>query len=62
MLPIDHKLEHLVIETAPFSVPESTPVAKLHFLFTMLGLTQAYVTRKGKLEGVINRDSFLLPK
>jgi hypothetical protein len=46
-------------DNAPLSVPEGTILAKVHFLFIMLGLMQIYVTNKGQLSGVITRDSFI---
>jgi chloride channel 2 len=51
--------EHISIDTAPLSIPDDTPLAKVHFLFIMLGLMQVYVTNKGELMGVITRDSFI---
>lgn len=50
------------IDDAPLSIPETTPLAKVHFLFIMLGLTQIYVTKRGVLIGVISRDNFIMHK
>lgn len=57
--PIDLKSPALVVDHAPLSVPEHTPLAKVHYLFLMLGLSQLYITHKGALKGVITRDSFI---
>lgn len=56
---IDFKSPALVIDHAPLSVIKHTPLAKVHYLFLMLGLSQLYITNKGAIEGVITRDSFI---
>ncbi len=55
---------HNVIETdkAPFCVFEQTPMAKIHFLFTMLNLTQLIVLSKGLAMGIITKSEFLKNK
>lgn len=57
--PIDLKSPALIIDHAPLSVPEHTPLAKVHYLFLMLGLSQLYITHKGAIKGLITRDSFI---
>lgn len=56
---IDINYRMLGTDDSPFSITESTPLAKIHFLFIMLGLTQVYVTRKGELTGIITREIFV---
>ena len=46
------------IDTAPLSVSESLSLIKVQFMFIMMGLVQIYVVTKGKLVGVVSRDSF----
>jgi signal-transduction protein with cAMP-binding, CBS, and nucleotidyltransferase domain len=48
----------LEFDSAPLSVQESTYLSKVHFLFLMLGLSQLFVTLRGRLSGVITRESF----
>lgn len=55
---VDLKSEILNLDDSPFAINESTPLAKVHFLFIMLGLNQAYIIRKGALVGMISRESF----
>ena len=57
--PIDINYKMLGTDDSPFSISESTPLAKIHFLFIMLGLTQVYVTKRGELVGIITRDIFV---
>ncbi|OMJ88754.1 hypothetical protein SteCoe_9216 [Stentor coeruleus] len=57
--PINISQRSLAVDDSPFSITESTPLAKIHFLFIMLGLTQVYVTKKGELVGIITRDIFV---
>lgn len=56
---IDYRDKNIEIDYAPLAISENTPLAKVHFLFIMLGLRQIYVTRKGKFVGVIIRECFL---
>ena len=51
-------LENEIIDNAPLSISENLPLIKLQFMFIMMGLIQIYVVNKGKLAGVITRDSF----
>jgi chloride channel 2 len=55
---VDIHYKMLGADDSPFSITESTPLAKIHFLFIMLGLTQVYVTKRGELVGIITRDAF----
>ena len=55
---VDFSSELLNADDSPFSINESTPLSKIHFLFIMLGLNQVYVIKKGILVGMINRESF----
>lgn len=55
---IDFKSDILSIDDSPFAINETTPLAKLHFLFIMLGLNQVYVINKAVLIGMISRESF----
>ena len=55
---VDFSSELLNADDSPFSINESTPLSKIHFLFIMLGLNQVYVIKKGILVGMISRESF----
>lgn len=50
--PVDFDSCH--IDPAPFQLVENTSLHKVHSLFSMLGLSQAYVTSIGKLVGVVS--------
>ncbi|CAD5221547.1 unnamed protein product [Bursaphelenchus okinawaensis] len=41
------------IDPAPFQLVDDTSLIKVHFLFSLLGLTRSYVTHEGKLVGII---------
>lgn len=55
---VDFRSPVLHISKSPTFVPLNTSLAKVHFLFLLLGLSQIYITDQGKLEGIINRDTF----
>ena len=57
-IPVNFSDNLLAADDSPFTITETTPLAKVHFLFIMLGLHQVYVIRKGLLVGMITRDSF----
>lgn len=50
------------IDPAPFQLVERTTLLKVHSLFSMLGLSHAYVTSIGRLVGVVAlKDVSYLP-
>lgn len=55
---VDFRSPVLHISKSPTFVPINTSLAKVHFLFLLLGLSQIYITNHGKLEGIMNRDTF----
>jgi len=55
---VDFRSPVLHISKSPTFVPLNISLAKVHFLFLLLGLSQIYITDQGKLEGIINRDTF----
>ena len=56
----DHS--YLEVDRAPFTVMEDAYLSRVHFLFTMLNLTQVLVIRKGVLVGIITKNDFLKKK
>ena len=59
---INYYDEMIEVDKAPFCVFEQTPMAKIHFLFTMLNLTQLIVLSKGLAMGIITKSEFLKNK
>uniref|UniRef100_A0A8B9JI35 Chloride voltage-gated channel 1 n=1 Tax=Astyanax mexicanus TaxID=7994 RepID=A0A8B9JI35_ASTMX len=47
------ELDQIRIDPSPFQLVERTSLHKTHTLFSLLGLSQAYVTSIGKLVGVV---------
>ena len=47
----------LVVDPAPFQIVETTPSAKVHFIISMLGSSVTYVTSRGRLVGVITKET-----
>jgi CBS domain-containing protein len=50
----------LYVDPAPIAVTQETPLQKLFFIFSMLGLSHCYVTNRGRLVGVVTKDELLL--
>lgn len=59
---INYDHPFLEVDKAPFTVMEDTSLSKIHFLFTMLNLSQLFVIRKGVLVGIITKNDFLKKK
>mmetsp|Transcript_12492 Transcript_12492/g.12564 ORF Transcript_12492/g.12564 Transcript_12492/m.12564 type:complete len:615 (+) Transcript_12492:232-2076(+) len=55
---VDFRSPLLRLNSAPLSVSESTSLAKVHYLFLMLGVMQIYVTSSGRLLGVVSYEFF----
>lgn len=51
--PIDLKAASVNIDPAPFQLVEKTSILKVHSLFSMVGINHAYVTKIGRLVGVV---------
>jgi chloride channel 2 len=47
------------IDPAPFQIHVMTPLTKAHFLFSMLGLSHAWVMSEGKLLGVLTKKDLI---
>lgn len=51
--PIDLEASNTNIDPSPFQLVELTSLLKVHSLFSMVGINNAYVTRMGRLVGVV---------
>lgn len=51
--PIDLEASHIHIDPSPFQLVERTSLLKVHSLFSMVGINHAYVTKIGRLVGVV---------
>lgn len=51
--PIDLEAANVGIDPAPFQLVEKTSILKVHSLFSMVGINHAYVTKIGRLVGVV---------
>jgi len=47
------------IDLSPLVVYESTPLAKVHFIFSMMSPYQVYVVDKGLVTGIITVHDFM---
>ncbi|KAM8704359.1 hypothetical protein ACLKA7_008895 [Drosophila subpalustris] len=51
--PIDLEKAKIHIDPSPFQLVERTSILKVHSLFSMVGINHAYVTKIGRLVGVV---------
>jgi hypothetical protein len=49
----------VLINPSPFQLMEMTPMKRVDLLFRMLKLNNAYITRSGRLVGMITRDRLM---
>jgi len=52
--PIDFKAAACCIDPSPFQLVERTSLLRVHSMFSMMGVNHAYVTRIGRLVGVVS--------
>ena len=51
--PTDLEKANVHIDPSPFQLVERTSILKVHSLFSMVGINHAYVTKIGRLVGVV---------
>lgn len=51
--PVDLEASNIHIDASPFQLVEKTSLLKVHSLFSMVGINHAYVTKIGRLVGVV---------
>ena len=56
---IDFEDEHISKNYSPFLVMLETPMAKIHFLFTMLNINMLLVMERGLIMGIITKLEFI---
>lgn len=59
---IDLVIANVHIDPAPFQLVERTSLLKVHSLFSMIGINHAYVTKIGRLWGVVGLKEVNLPE
>jgi hypothetical protein len=47
------------MDPAPFQIHVMTPLTKAHFLFSMLGLSHAWIVSEGRLVGVLTKKDLI---
>ncbi|PRP79785.1 chloride channel protein 2-like [Planoprotostelium fungivorum] len=53
------ELQRPHFDPSPFQLVDKTPLTKIHFMFSMLGITHVWCTHKAKLAGLITRKEFM---
>eukprot|EP00298_Acanthocystis_sp_HF-20_P013476 c20371_g1_i2.p1 GENE.c20371_g1_i2~~c20371_g1_i2.p1 ORF type:complete len:849 (+),score=350.74 c20371_g1_i2:33-2549(+) len=53
------KKNYILMDPAPFQVAHLTPLTKIHILFSILGLSRAFVTSQGCLCGVVKKSDLI---
>jgi len=49
----------IIVDPTPFQISENVTIAKIHFIFTMLGLRDICVTQRGRFVGLITKNKLL---
>ncbi len=52
-------LDCIDVEPAPFQIPDLTNMSLLHYLFAICMYSRMYVTRQGRLVGIVFKGDFL---
>lgn len=56
---IDWASPYLEVDPAPLCIMENTQMSKIHFMFSMLNITQVIVIKDGSMVGIITKNEFL---
>ena len=56
---INFRDETLLFNKSPMTVPCETPITKVHFLLTMLGIHTIFIVDNGKLKGFVTKECLL---
>ena len=56
---VDLLSECIAVEPAPFQLPDLTAMSLLHYLFAICMYSLVYVTRQGRLVGIVYKGDFL---
>lgn len=60
--PIDFKALAIRIDPSPFQLVERTSLLRVHSMFSMMGVNHAYVTKIGRLVGVVSLKEVSFPQ
>ena len=60
--PIDFYSSAVRVDPSPFQLVERTSLLRVHSLFSMMGVNHAYVTKIGRLVGVVSLKEVSLRK
>lgn len=60
--PIDFRALAIRIDPSPFQLVERTSLLRVHSMFSMMGVNHAYVTKIGRLVGVVSLKEVSFPQ
>jgi hypothetical protein len=47
------------VDLCPYTVLETSPLSKVHFMFAVMGLSHVWVVREGRLEGLVTKEDLM---
>eukprot|EP01028_Stygiella_incarcerata_P010267 TRINITY_DN521_c4_g1_i1.p1 TRINITY_DN521_c4_g1~~TRINITY_DN521_c4_g1_i1.p1 ORF type:complete len:158 (+),score=53.75 TRINITY_DN521_c4_g1_i1:185-658(+) len=56
------KRPYIELDSAPLALSERTPLSKVHFVFSMMVISHAFIVSSGKLVGIITKKDLIKRK
>jgi len=47
------------VDLCPYTVMETSPLSKVHFMFAVMGLSHVWVVREGRLMGFVAKEDLM---
>jgi hypothetical protein len=57
--PTEAEGDNTGVDLCPYTVLETSPLSKVHFMFSVMGLSHVWVVREGRLEGLVTKEDLM---
>jgi len=57
--PLEGEGDNTGVDLCPYTVQETSPLSKVHFMFAVMGLSHVWVVREGRLTGLVAKEDLM---
>jgi len=57
--PTGVEVDNTGVDLCPYTVLETSPLSKVHFMFAVMGLSHVWVVREGRLVGLVTKEDLM---
>lgn len=57
--PVEVEGDNTGVDLCPYTVMETSPLSKVHFMFAVMGLSHVWVLREGRLMGMVAKEDLM---